>query len=138
MKSKIGVSDVNFEIKAKISKFKLKNKVDLFRLLKFMLIFFQKYLIKSIRIVLKYYSIPVSNISLPHKKSSTSRNKDILNTVLTHELTKIVDFEHFLLKILPPKKIVPCKSCFYLNKGFFIACCFVWIALFRFAHILSL
>ena len=28
-----------------------------------------------------------------------------------------IDFEHFLLKILPPQKIVPCKTCFNFNKS---------------------
>ena len=54
-------------------------------------------------------------MSLVHKERNTSRNKDILNTVPT--LTKIEDFEHFLLKILPPQKIDPCKSCFHLNMS---------------------
>ena len=46
------------------------------------------------------------------------------------------DCEHFLLKILPPQKVVPSKLCFYLNTSFFfVACCFVCIVLFKFAYI---
>ena len=77
-------------------------------------------------------------MSLVHKERNTSRNQDILYTVPT--LTKIEDFEHFLLKILPPQKIDPCKSCFHLNMSavFFIACYFVCNVLFKLAYILPL
>ena len=43
-------------------------------------------------------------IFLAHEKNSTSRNKDILNTVQVIELTKNEDFDHFLRRILPPQK----------------------------------
>ena len=69
-----------------------KNKVDFIQ-------FFQKLIVKKYNIFLI-----LLQISLPHKKNSTSRNKDILSTVPTYELTKTEDFEHFLLKILPPQK----------------------------------
>lgn len=46
---------------------------------------------------------------LAHNEDSTSEMKDISSTVLTSTMIKTVDFEHFLLKIFPPRK------CFYSN-----------------------
>ena len=48
------------------------------------------------------------------------------------EFSKIEDFEHFLLKILLPQKIVPCKSCFYLNKSAFFSSHFFFFFFFCF------
>ena len=70
---------------------------------------------------------PCFKISLVHKKSITSRNKDILNTV---QITKIEDLEHFLIKTLPPQKIVPCKSFSYLNMSAVFSLHVVLFALF--------
>ena len=64
-------------------------------------LFSKSWLLKSIGIILNYYLNPVSNISIA-KENSTSRNKDILNTVLfIIKLIKTEDSEHYLLTILP-------------------------------------
>ena len=63
LKKTNGVSDVNFEIQGKISKILVKKQgwfySDFYNLRQ---IFSQSWLLKSIKIVLKYYLNPVSNI----------------------------------------------------------------------------
>ena len=56
-------------------------------------------------------------ISLAHKKSSISRNKDILNTVPTYWFNKNCRFWTFSAQNPSTTKISPLKSFFYLNKS---------------------
>ena len=61
-------------------------------------------------------------ISLAHKKNSTSRNKDILNTVPTYWINKNRRFWTFSAK--NPSTI------FQYEFGFLVVCCFVCIVLY--------
>ena len=82
----------------------------------------QSWLSKSIRIVLKCYLNPVSIILKRIRKTASLEIKMYWIQFQLINLIKTEDFDHFLLKFLPPQKVVPIKSFFFLNMSFVFRC----------------
>ena len=56
-------------------------------------------------------------IYLAHKKTAPLELRIHLTQFQPINLVKTEGFKHFMLKIIPPQKLVPIKSCFHINRG---------------------